>query len=362
MKIVFYGSSLLSAYWNGAATYYRGVLRALAAKGWSITFLEPDAHRRQQWRDIEPPDWAQVVVYPATADGVRAALAEAAGADVIVKASGVGFADDALLAGVVAAGASGAARVYWDVDAPATLAEIDGAPDHPLRAALPMMDVVLTYGGGPAVVAAFRSLGAPDCVPIYNGLDPDTHRPAPPDPRFAGDLGLLANRLPDREERIDAFFFEAARRAQERRFTLGGAGWEDASTPPNVRRLGHVGTADHNAFNATPRAVLNVSRASMAATGHSPATRVFEASGAGACLITDDWEGLDAFLTPGREVLVARDGREVAELLRWLTPARAAEIGRAARARVLADHTYDKRAALAHGALAAALDRRRAAA
>lgn len=359
MKIAFYGSSLLSAYWNGAATYYRGILKALAARGFEITFYEPDAHDRQSHRDIEMPDWARVVVYPATEEGVRGVLSEAAHADIIVKASGVGYADDALLEGIVAANAPEALRIFWDVDAPATLGEIASRSDHPLRRAMDSLDLVLTYGGGPPVVDAYRRLGARDCVPIYNGLDPDTHHPVEVDPRFAGDLGLLANRLPDREARIGAFFLDAARMMPERTFLLGGSGWTPDGLPGNVRALGHVGTGSHNAFNCTPLAVLNVSRESMARTGFSPATRVFEAAGAGACLITDHWEGIEMFLEPGTELLVARDGADVAELLRDLTRERAQEIGRAARERVLSEHTYDKRGALAENALSEARLRRR---
>ena len=115
--------------------------------------------------------------------------------------------------------------------------------------------------------------------------------------------------------------------------------------PPNVRYLGHVGTAEHNAFNCSARAVLNVNRASMAAYGFSPPTRVFEAAGASACLITDAWDGVEQFLEPGREILVAKDGREVAGHLGELGPGRARAIGEAARARVLAEHTYGQRAA-----------------
>ena len=43
LEIAFFGSSLVSAYWNGAATYYRGVIRALHARGHRVTFYEPDA-------------------------------------------------------------------------------------------------------------------------------------------------------------------------------------------------------------------------------------------------------------------------------------------------------------------------------
>ena len=168
---------------------------------------------RQSHRDIDPPDWARVVVYPATVQGVQAVLDEAARADVAVKASGVGVFDDELLAGVLRHARPGALRAFMDVDAPATLAAVQADPSHPMHRALPHLDLVLTYGGGPPVVEAYTRLGARACVPIYNALDPATHHPAPADPRFAADLSFLANRLPDREARVEAFFLDAAGRA-----------------------------------------------------------------------------------------------------------------------------------------------------
>jgi spore maturation protein CgeB len=359
MNIAFYGSSLLSSYWNGAATYYRGLLRALARLGHRITFYEPDAFERQQHRDIEPPDWARVVVYEATEDAVRGVIAEAVRADVVVKASGVGVFDDELLAGTIAAAAPSALHVFWDVDAPATLATLRADPAHPLHAALRSLDMVLTYGGGPPVVAAYRGFGARACVPIYNALDPETHHPVPSDPAFAADLSLLANRLPDREARIGAFFLEPAGELPERRFLLGGAGWGDKAMPANVRAIGHVPTAGHNSFNSSTLAVLNVARDSMAEVGFSPATRVFEAAGAGACLITDAWEGIELFLRPDEEILVARDGADVAAHLGALTPERARRIGARALRRVLADHTYAQRAESVHRLLTDALAQKR---
>ncbi len=345
MKVAFYGSSLLSSYWNGAATYYRGLLADLARRGYRITFYEPDAFDRQKHRDIDPPDWVDVKVYPATEDAARAVMAEAAKADVVVKASGVGVFDDELLEGIVASSRPDAIRIFWDVDAPATLAALRAHPDHALRRTLPALDVVLTYGGGPPVVEAYESLGARRCVPIYNGLDPSTHHPVPPEERFRSDLSFLGNRLPDREARVEQFFLEAAAKLPDRSFLIGGNGWETKATPPNVRHVGHVYTRDHNAFNTSPLAVLNIARDSMATTGFSPATRVFEAAGAGACLITDAWFGLDLFLADGEEILVARDGQDVAAHLETLTPERAKAIGRAARIRILAEHTYERRGA-----------------
>ena len=351
MKVAFYGSSLLSSYWNGAATYYRGLLAALARRGYDITFYEPDAFDRQQHRDIDPPDWATSRVYPATPQGVAAVLAEARTADVVIKASGVGVFDDELLAGILQQSRPDAIRIFWDVDAPATLAEMRRNPDHPLRRVLPRLDAVLTYGGGPPVVAGYRELGARYAEPVYNALDPATHHPVPPDPRFAADLAFLGNRLPDREARVEDYFLAPARTASEKQFIIGGNGWEPQHLPANVRHIGHVYCRDHNAFNTTPLAVLNVARDSMAAVGFSPATRVFEAAGAGACLITDAWEGIEHFLTPGIEILVARDGQDVLAHLETLTPETARNIGCAARARITAEHTYALRGAQVDGIL-----------
>jgi spore maturation protein CgeB len=338
MNIAFFGSSLVSSYWNGAGTYYRGVVRALDARGHHITFFEPDAYERQAHRDIEDPPWATVVVYE-PADW-REAVARARGADVVVKASGVGVLDAELEEAVLELGAPVA--VYWDVDAAATLA----AADDRFRALVPEYDLVLTYGGGEPVCEGYRALGARDCIPVYNALDPSTHHPVPREERYACDLVLVANRLPDREARVDEFFLRAASHLPRRKLLLGGAGWEGKPLPANVRLLGHVPTGAHNAVNCSALAVLNVTRDDMASNGWSPPTRVFEAAGAGACLLTDAWEGLDGFLEPEREVLVADDGAEVAEHVSRLTPERAREIGAAARRRILAEHTYDRRAEL----------------
>ena len=346
MKIAFFGSSLLSAYWNGAATYYRGMIRNLYALGHRITFYEPDAYGRQQNRDIDPPEWSRVSVYQAEDDsGVSSALADAVrDADCIVKASGVGVFDEWLEREIPHAARSGLLTIFWDVDAPATLDRLASNPGDPFHSSLPKYDLVLTYGGGSPVVNAYRRAGARECIPVYNALDPETHHPVKPNPEFAADLSFLGNRLPDREGRVEEFLLRAAAELSDRQFLLGGNGWHDKSMPSNVRYLGHVGTASHNAFNCSSTTVLNISRESMARYGYSPATRVFEAVGAGACLITDEWEGIELFLEPGSEVLVARDGEAVARHLRNLKPERARQIGQTALGRVLNEHTYAHRA------------------
>ena len=347
LDIAFFGSSLVSSYWNGAATYYRGLLHALAERGHRVTFYEPDAYGRQQHRDIPDPEWAKVVVYAAhSPDEVLQTVRRARGSDLVVKASGVGVHDALLEAAVLELQGPETLVAFWDVDAPATLDRITSNPADPFRELIPHYDLVFTYGGGAPVVTAYSSFGAQQCVPIYNALDPVTHRPVAPDARFASDLAFLGNRLPDRESRVEEFFLKVAESRPHRRFLLGGSGWDDKPRTRNVTYVGHVGTSDHNAFNCTPTAVLNINRESMARYGFSPPTRVFEAAGAGACLITDAWIGIELFLEPGREILVAHHGEDVAALLDRITADReiAVNIGAAARRRICADHTYAHRA------------------
>jgi spore maturation protein CgeB len=353
MKIAIFGSSLVSAYWNGAATYYRGMVKALADRGHRVTFYEPDAYQRQQYRDIEPPPWAEVVVYEPSEQAVdRLVQAAARFADLLIKTSGIGVLDDFLEQRMPAARTGDNRVIYWDVDAPVTLARLRSDQPGPLRATLPSFDLVLTYGGGDPVVRDYLKLGAKSCHPIYNGLDPETHHPVEMDGKYECDLGFLGNRLPDREQRVEAFFFRAAALSPHRHLLLAGNGWADKPRPKNVSYLGHLPTAFHNVFNCSARAILNICRNSMAEYGFSPATRVFEAAGAGACIITDDWVGIGQFFTPDQEILVARDGAEVAGLMEKLTPEQARSIGAQARERALAQHTYAQRAVQFEAAVA----------
>jgi spore maturation protein CgeB len=345
MRFAFFGSSLVSAYWNGAATYYRGLLRALAERGHSILFCEPDAFERQAHRDMDDPTWADVFVFDATLEGMEQALTRSRMADVVVKFSGVGVLDAELEQTVLTCRAPRQTVLFWDVDAPATLDRMGADSRDHFRPLVPCYDAVFTYGGGDAVVRAYQSFGARLCVPIYNALDPAVHHPVKPDPRFEADLAFLGNRLPDREARVEEFFLGAATRLPHRKFLIGGNGWQDKAMPPNVVDAGHVYTRDHNAFNCTPLAVLNINRESMARYGASPPTRIFEAAGAGACIMSDAWDGIEMFLQPGSEILLARDGDEVAAHLEALDDDTARRIGEAGRKRVLAEHTYALRAA-----------------
>lgn len=345
MRIFVFGSSITSAYWNGAATYYRGIYRNLAGFGHEITFAEPDIYDRQKNRDVSEIEYANVIVYQTPRDIDE--LIEIAGtADLVIKHSGVGANDEVLEQRILECQAKGRLVAFWDVDAPATLARVEKNPDDPFRPLIPKYDFIFTYGGGPEVVRHYLRIGARNCHPIYNALEPDSHYPVLPDPELACDLVFVGNRLPDREKRVEQFFLRAAELAPELKFILGGEGWIGKSMPPNVRWIGHVGTGTHNKVNCSARMVLNINRESMANVGFSPPTRVFEAAGAGACLITDDWLGVETFFTPGREILVARNAEEIVQHLRSILPEAAMRIGSAMRVRALREHTYALRAAM----------------
>lgn len=343
MKIFVFGSSITSSYWNGAATYYRGIYSNLADLGHRITFAEPDVYGRQQHRDAHDYSYVESIVYSTPGDLPRM-YSLATEADLIIKHSGVG-ADDSELEFAVARGISSRAkRAFWDVDAPATLARVEADPD-PFRPLIPDYDFIFTYGGGPPVVDHYLRLGARNCHPIYNGVDPEVHHPVPKDFSLECDLVLMANRLPDRERRVEHLFLRAAELAPEMRFVLGGEGWGSKQLPPNVRWIGHVGTEDHNRVNCSARMVLNLNRDSMASVGFSPPTRIFEAAGASVCLVTDTWQGIESFFEPGKEILVADSAEKIVLLLRQTTPEQITQIGSAMRLRALRDHTYAQRAA-----------------
>jgi spore maturation protein CgeB len=343
MRIFIFGSSITSSYWNGAATYYRGIYKNLAALGYEITFAEPDILNRQQNRDLSEVEYAEVIIYQTPRD-IEELIGLARTSDLVIKHSGVGS-DDALLERRVLDCRSSHTKVaFWDVDAPATLLRVEGNPFDPFRHCIPQYDFIFTYGGGDEVVQRYRQLGARNCHPIYNALDPDTHHPESPDPSLTCDLVFVGNRLPDRERRVEQFFFRAAELAPEMSFVLGGEGWGGKVLPPNVRWIGHVGTESHNRINASARMAININRESMADVGFSPPTRVFEAAGAGACLITDKWRGIEMFFEPGREILVAENAEEIVGFLRSVTAAEAREIGHAMLTRAVSEHTYAQRA------------------
>lgn len=348
MKISIFGASLLSTYRNSTATYFRGMCAALHKRGHAVTFYESDVLDRQGHRDSEKHEYARSIVYAATDHSqLRRCLEHASHADLIIKTSDVGANDALLEQAVVELKRPNNIVAYWDVDAPATTDRIAANPRDTLSNLLPRCDLVITRGGGEVVCRTYESQGVRRCVTIASGLDPKTHRAVRPEHRFAADVGFMGNCLEDRMWRAEEFVFRTASLLPGKLMLLAGFGWnsELEPLPANVNYVGHVGSSDHNAFNSTPMALLNVTRDSAARSGDWASSRLFETAGAGACIVSDNVPGIERFFEPGREILTARSSEEAALILRSLTPQSAREFGRAAHKRAMAHHTYDHRAA-----------------
>lgn len=345
MTFAFFGASLVSGYTNGAVTYVRGVLRALAERGHVVRFYEPIDDERLARRDILDPSWAEIVRFTADGAGVEAALDDAHDADVIVKSSGIGVFDDLLEGAVPQCTRTDALAVYWDLDPAATLARIESDANYPLRAQLPWYDLVLTRIGDDEMVEAFERIGVQTCFPVYNALDADVHHPEAASPQPRATLLYMGHRHADRDVQVQQAFFDVAVRMPTHRFLLAGCGWESVSMPSNVDYLGYVYTAEHNLYHCSTLAALNLTDAGSAALGYAPTARLFEAAGAATCVISDAWSGIDAFFDPGREVLIAHETAEIVEQLCGLGADRAGAIGRRARWRSRIEHTYARRAA-----------------
>ena len=352
LKVAFFGSSLLSSQYNPAAAYFRGIIRALHDRGHIITYYEPDDPDRRSHRDIDEPEWSRVVAYPIDGEnGVLKALDDARVDDVIIKVSSIGILDDILEAAVPKIKRPGSICAFWDIDAPATLDRIEKNADDPLRKQISLYDLVFTHSGGDAVANAYDILQAKKVVAVHNAIDPRVHHHVTPEDRFKADLGFWGDRLPVREQRVDEFFFGAARELPYTKFLLAGSGWQGRYMPENVKFAGDLYSWEHNAFNSTPLTILNVAWESISHYGFSPSMRVFEAAAARACIISEDWDGLERFFEPGKEIIVAKSGVEVATHLREMNQPRALAIGEAAYERVTSDHTYAHRAAEIENAL-----------
>ena len=343
MKVFVFGSSLTSCYWNSAADYYRGIYKNLADFGFQITFAQPDRYPWEEHRDEGGYEYAEVIAYDLPYD-LPSLFRRACEADLVIKHSGVGTDDELLDRRVLDCKSANTQVAFWDMDAPATLARVEADVLHPFRALIPQYDYIFTNAGGPQLIERYEQLRARACHPIYNALDSTTHYPVPFTSEPICDLLFIGDRVPDLERRVDEFFLSAAEQAPEFKFALGGEGWESKPLPKNVRWLGPIAACDHNRLHCSARMVLSLTFDPISRAGFSPPTRIFEAAGAGACLISDPWEGIETFFEAGCEILVARNASDIVDLLRTVDAKLAREIGGAMRRRAIQEHTYALRA------------------
>ncbi|ACI98201.1 CgeB family protein [Rhodospirillum centenum] len=349
MRLVVFGLTISSSWGNGHATLWRGLCAALARAGHRVTFFERDQDWYAETRDCHDIPGGALVLYRDWAEALPQARAALEGADAAMVTS---YCPDGIAANDLVLEEGRGVRVFYDLDTPVTLARLEaGEPlgyigPHGLRG----FDLVLSYTGGRALDALRTRLGAERVAPLYGHVDPAVHRPVPPQPQYRADLSYLGTYAADRQRALEILLVEPARRLPRRRFVIGGAQYPaDFPWTENIWFVRHLPPPEHPAFFSASRLTLNVTRAAMAAMGWCPSGRLFEAAACGTPILSDRWEGLDAFFTPGREILVAGTTEEAVAAIER-DNADLDRIAAAARERVLAEHTADRRAAdlLAH--------------
>ncbi len=342
MKIAIFGLTVSSSWGNGHATLWRGLIRALAADGHQVVFVERDVPWYAEHRDLTELPGGRLLLYSDWAD-VVAAKRSILDADALIVTS---YCPDAVAAEALIHAEGRGATLFYDLDTPVTLARLAAGElvDYLPVDGLGRFDRVLSYTGGPALGALRDRLGARAAAPLFGHVDPDAHRPVPPEANYRGDLSYLGTYAADRQAALARLFIDPAAAAPDRRFVLGGSGYPaDFPWRRNIFFKRHVAPPDHPAFFCSSRLTLNVTRADMAAMGWCPSGRLFEAAACDVPIVSDDWDGLDRFFAPGEEILLAETGDDVLAALA-LSDDELRRIARRARERVLAEHSSAVRA------------------
>ncbi|GAA3762427.1 glycosyltransferase [Terriglobus aquaticus] len=343
-NIAIFGLTVSSSWGNGHATLWRGLLRALSDRGHHVTFFEKDVQYYRDARDLtELPGGGELQFYP-DLDGVRAAAQQALdSADVAIVTS---YCPEGSQVAQMLLESKAGLKVFYDLDTPVTLRSLDSGerPEYLPPDGLAGFDLVLSYTGGRALTELQQRLGARNVAPLYGWVDPLQHHPVPPQEHYLCDLSYLGTYAPDRQPALDRLFLETARRLPERAFLIGGAQYPaDFPWTSNLFFHRHVPPAAHPAFFSSSQWTLNITREAMAEYGFCPSGRLFEAASCGTPLLSDQWEGLDTFLTPGEQILLVDSPDDVVHALQR-SPEERNRIARQARDRVLVEHTADARA------------------
>ncbi len=357
MKLVVLGLSLSSSWGNGHATTYRALLKAFAARGHDVLFLERDTPWYARERDLSEPSYCRLEFYADLAglDRWREAIA---GADALIVGS---YTPEGVEVGRrIQAWARGVAAFY-DIDTPVTLAKLArGDHEYVSPDLIAGYDLYLSFTGGPTLGVLERTYGSPAARALYCSVDEAMYRPTRADRRW--DMSYLGTYSPDRQPMLERLLIQPAQAAAHLRFAVAGPQYPaDIAWPANVERIEHVAPADHAAFYAASRYTLNITRQDMVQAGWSPSVRLFEAAACATPVISDTWAGLDTLFSPGREIVLAQDPEAVLHALSRDDAVREG-LAAAARAKVIAGHTATHRAETLERALveaAAAPARRR---
>jgi len=342
MRIVFLGLSITSSWGNGHATNYRALVSALSERGHDVLFLERDRPWYAAQRDLPVPPWGRTELYTSL-DDLHARFADdVEAADVVVVGS---YVPEGVAVGEWVVDRARGVTAFWDIDTPVTFAKLmSGDLEYLSPELVPLFDLYLSFTGGPLLRRIEDELGARCARPFYCMADPELYLPLDAPKRWA--LGYLGTYSADRQPTLDTLLREPAAELREARFAVAGPQYPPhVEWPSNVERVEHIAPSGHASFYATQGFTLNVTRDAMVRAGWSPSVRLFEAAACATPVISDWWDGLDAFFEPDIEILVARSSDDVVQHLTFTSPEKRREIGERARLRVLAEHTPARRAA-----------------
>ena len=344
MNIVIFGLTVSSSWGNGHATLWRGLCKHLTREGHGVVFFERDVPYYADTRALSELPGGGLVLYPKWEIIKHPACNALRDADAAIVTS---YCPDGQGAAAMMLDQPGLLKIFYDLDTPVTLAQLrDGAelsyigPDG-----LSRFDLVLSFTGGPRLMEEYgRKLRARRIEPLYGHVDPDIHRPVSARPHYLSDLSYLGTYSADRQQTLENLFVQPARERRNRRFLIGGAQYpHDFPWSPNIHFVRHLPPAEHASFFASSRLTLNVTRQAMAEMGWCPSGRLFEAAACGTPIISDRWDGMEAFFQPGEEILLADNAADVlAALSRDDNDLRL--IARRARERTLDEHSSAKRA------------------
>ena len=356
LRLVVLGLSLSSSWGNGHATTYRALLRAFAARGHDVLFLERDVPWYAAHRDLTDPDFCRLALY-ASLDGLEEHRRAIERADAVIVGS---YVPDGVAVGQRVLAWARGTRAFYDIDTPVTLASLAaGTCAYLDPAQIGSYDLYLSFTGGPTLDRLEQRYGSPAARALYCSVDPDAYPPLAQEKIY--DLSYLGTYSPDRQPTLDRLLLEPARRAPDLRFAVAGPQYPGGiDWPDNVTRIDHLPPESHPTFYGQSRFTLNVTRADMIAAGFSPSVRLFEAAACATPILSDTWDGLDTILAPGREILCPEGPEAVLAILRAQSEAERRRIGEAGRAAILARHAAAHRAAQLETSLLEAAARRTA--
>jgi spore maturation protein CgeB len=345
MKIVIFGLTITSSWGNGHGTTYRSLVKALAARGHRIHFIEKDVEWYRSNRDLPHPPYCKVHIYEGWMQSRAELLRISSDADVIVIGS---YYPDAIAATEALLEDGSVPILFYDIDTPVTISRLrsHGSTDYLDATLIPYYSAYLSFTGGPALCELEERFGSPSAVAFYCSVDPDLYKPAPIRQDFRCDLSYLGTYAADRQRKLMRMLNGTAALLPQHEFIVAGPQYpDDTKWQPNVARIIHLAPPEHPAFYSSSRFTLNLTRDDMIAAGHSPSVRLFEASACGSAILSDSWNGLDEFLTPGEEILLPADEHDVVSIIRTMHEEERLKMGRRARERILAQHSSQSRAA-----------------